>query len=176
MKSSLFFYFLFFLFIKANSQKIFLDKNDPFTKTRTISTDLNSLYRVASTNILQVQSQIEIKNDTIITYRLNFITPALPVNIEVKDSLPNECMLNDDEGNIYNGRLHNETTAFLLGKNYQSYACSFSKDDFYKIVSINITDVKIISSSGKGGLFHIDKKAQDKISIQGKILLDKSKK
>src|SRR5438067_616890 len=114
----------------TRGQSILDDKKDPFTNVRTITTGINPLYKVAFTPILQVQSQIEVQNDSIITYRLNFVTPGLTMVINNKDSVVNACYLKDENGSIYTGALKAEVAGVVVDRSYQGYTCILTKDDF----------------------------------------------
>lgn len=153
-------------------QKIFSDTKDPFTNLRTLSTTLSPLYKVGFTNILQVQTSICLQNDSIISCTLSFITPEVAINIDKVDSTQKDiCLLKDEAGNIYSGKVSSSGSA--LG--YSSYVCTFTRTDFLKLMDSEITDVKITTITGKGGLFPIDKKLGDNIANQIKVVLKNSK-
>jgi hypothetical protein len=144
-------------------QKIFSDTKDPFTNLRTRSTTLSPLYRAGFTNILQVQTSIGIQNDSIISCYFSFLTPEVSVKIDRTDStLKDICLLKDEVGNIYTGKVTSSGSAI----GYNSYVCSFTKTDFLKLMESQISDVKITTTSGKGGLFPIDKKLRDTLQIK----------
>lgn len=162
------------LLIAGNTfgQKIFSDTKDPFTNIRTVSTTLDPLYRVGFTNILQVQTSITIQNDSITSCNFAFIVPGLSYETEkIDSSLKDICLLKDESGNIYTGKVTMSVSTTVLGSLYNSYACVFTKDDFSKLMNAKISDVKITTVRGKGGLFPIDKNRQDNIAKQIKAVL-----
>ena len=153
-------------------QKIFTDSKDPFTNARTISTTLEPLYRVGFTNILQVQTSVTIQNDSITSYNFTFIVPATSYQIEkIDSSLKDLCLIKDQSGNIYTGKVTSSVSAAVLGSMYNSFACIITKEDFLKLRDVKLTDIKITTTGGNGGLFPIDKKRQDNIANQIKVLL-----
>jgi len=152
-------------------QKIFTDTKDPFTNIRTVATTLDPLYRVGFTNILQVQSSITIQKDSITSCNFAFIVPAISYQIDkIDSSLKDICLIKDELGNIYTGRVTSSVTAAVLSSMYNTFACTFTKEDFIKLKEVKITDIKITTTGGKGGLFPIDKKRQDNIANQIKAL------
>lgn len=159
------------LTIGANiyAQSILSDVKDVASNTRTLITGTNPLHK-SFTKTIQVQSQLSIQDESITSYDLNFTAPDMPAT-DNTDSSANTCQLKDENGNIISGMLNN----VLSPAGEQSYTCKFSKDDFYKIVALKITDVRIITANGKSGLFPVDKNLQDIIAKQAKVLLDRFK-
>lgn len=156
----------------VRSQSIFLDKKDPFSKTRTIIANPMPLVSVSGVNILQAEPQVVIDGaDT--SFEVNFITPGINVSIDVKEKLPDTCMLMDNNNNVYAASVINHSTAFVMGRQYENYTCLFSKTDFARIIGSIVTDIKISTSNGHGGVFHVDKKCQVNIAKQAKIILQR---
>ena len=153
-------------------QKIFTDTKDPFTNIRTVSTTLDPLYRVGFTNILQVQTSVTIQNDSITSCNFALIVPAVSYQIEkIDSSFKDVCLFKDESGNIYLGKVTSSVSTAVLGSTYNLFTCVFTKEDFLKLMNAKITDIKITTTGGKGGLFPIDKKRQDNIANQIKTLL-----
>jgi len=154
------------------AQKIFSDTKDPFTNVRTISSTLDPLYKVGFTSILQVQTSITILNDSISSYTLSFLVPGVSYQTDkVDSSLKNICLLKDETGNIYTGNVISSVSTNVLETPYDLYGCVFKDEDFAKLILAKVSDIKITTTFGKGGLFQIDKKRQDVIGKQIKVIL-----
>ena len=158
------------LTIGANiyGQSILSDVQDIAFNTRTLLTGTNPLHK-SFTKTIQVQSQLTIQDESVTSYDLNFTAPDMPAT-DVTNSSANACLLKDENGTIISGILNKTSSA-----DQPLYTCKFSKDDFYKIVALKITDVQIITANGKSRLFSIDKNLQDMISKQAKALLNRFK-
>lgn len=162
--------------ISANlfCQSILSDKKNASSNTRKITTGTNPIYKANIAKTVQVQSQLNIQTDSIMSYELNFTAPDL-LTINNTNSFSNTCLLTAENGTIFNGVLDSEASEFSLINSQQFYTCKFSKDDFYKIIALKITDIKIITAAGKEELFSVDEKLQDIISKQAKAMLTRFK-
>ncbi len=159
------------LTIGANiySQSILSDVKDVASNKRTLLTGTNPLHKSFSKTV-QVQSQLNLEDNSITSYQLIFTAPEMP-EADNKNSSSNTCVLKDENGTVISGILSSASSV----TDQSSYACKFSKDDFYKIIALKITDVGIISASGKSELFSVDKNLQDIIAKQARALLDRFK-
>jgi hypothetical protein len=150
------------------SQSILSDTKDVASNTRMLATGTNPLHKSFAKTV-QVQSQVTIQDESITSYDLNFTAPDVQTTDNTNSS-SNTCLLKDESGNIISGILNMSSSA-----DQSSYTCKFSKDDFYKIVALKITDVQIITANGKGNLFSVDKNLQYIIAKQAKALLNRFK-
>lgn len=156
--------------VSIYSQSLLSDKKDVATNTRTLTSGTNPLHKARLTSTLQVQSQLDIQNDSIVSYKLNFFAPGLPKLTDTDESLTNACLLKDENGTVYNGVFTNEST-----NSQKTYTCTFSKDDFFKVITLKVSEINITTGDGKAGLLKVDKKLQDNIAQQGAKLLNKLK-
>jgi hypothetical protein len=140
---------------------------DVSTNTRKIISGTNPLHKSFAKTV-QVQSQLNIEDSSITSYELNFMAPDLQ-ETDAENASPNTCLLEDENGPVVSGELNSSREA--SSTNQQSYACKFSRDNFYKIVALKITDIRIIMADGKAGSFSIDKNLRDTIAKQAKAIL-----
>src|SRR4051812_29391210 len=81
------------------AQKVLYDKQDPFTKERTITVGNATL-----SNTLQSGVSAKI-GDTAKTFFISFLIQTVPgLNLQLKDSIGKECMLKGANDRIYYGR------------------------------------------------------------------------
>ena len=142
------------------SQTIASDKTNASTGIRSITTGTNPLYK-GVTNTIQVKSEVDVQDDSVIAYKLNFIIPVLPVQISDNDLPPNTCLLIDADQGTYHG---------TLSTSPQTYTCAFPQDDFSKLSTVKIINIKIITANGKGGSIPVNISMQSAISNQAKAI------
>jgi hypothetical protein len=161
--------FVVLLPVFTSAQKITIDKTDPFTGIRMIMTNYSNL-----TSVLQVVSQLEVKNDSIISYKIAFIMPQIGAVVQTQDTASNfECFIKTISGEIVTGKYLGMATAPIGTRTYTVFTYILTAEDL-KYLSINeCTDVKFTAPNGQGALLEIDPRSKDKISKQCLILLQK---
>lgn len=128
----------------------------------------NPIYKNSMRSTTQVQSNLNVKNNSVTGYDLNFYTA--PLTTSDNTSTPNTCLLQDGDGNSFTGTLKNKTKVDPSG--ITKYSCTFSVDDFYKIAAVKkITAIKIFSADNKTGNLPLSNGLQETILAQAKSLL-----
>ena len=140
------------------SQSILSDTRDA-ANMRTITSGSNPLHKSSFSKTMQVQSELRIQNDSITSYDLNFTTP----DTSAVNFTASTCSLETENGTV------------VTGSSVGTNKFRFSKEDFYKLVSSKITQIKITTADGKEKLIKLRENMQDILSKQAKAMLLKLK-
>ena len=168
------FLLLFFITVAISRGELIVEQRTSNNNVKTVKSGTNPIYKASLTNTVQVQSQVDVQSDAVINYNINFYDARLTEENQNRSAGSNTCMLQTGDNNVITGTLKIEMRG--NSPDNMQYACSFLKNDFYKIVSIKkIIQVKIISGN-KVGIFPIDDSFQETIIMQAKSLLNSIRK
>ena len=142
------------------SQKILSDTRDATTSMRTITTGTNPLYKNSFSKTVDVQSQLNVQNDSITSYDLDLISEEATGNAPAVTA----CSLEAENGTVITG------TSAETG-NPKSFRFRFSKEDFYKMIALKIKQIKITTAEGREELIKINENVQSTIANQAKVML-----
>jgi len=140
--------------VNVFSQSILSDKMDAATNMRTITTGSNPLHKSSFSKTVEVQSELRVQNDSIASYDLNFTIPDTSANFTAST-----CSLETENGTV------------VTGLSVAANKFRFSKEDFYKLISSKITQIKITTADGKEKLIKLKENMQDILSKQAKVML-----
>jgi hypothetical protein len=143
--------------VNAFSQSILSDTKDATTNMRTITTGTNPLHKSSFSKTVDVQSQLRIQNDSITSYDLNFTVP----DTSAANFTAGTCSLETQNGTA------------VTGSSVAPNRFRFSKEDFYKLVSSKITQIKITAADGKEEIIKLSENMQDILSKQAKAMLER---
>lgn len=138
-------------------QSILSDRMDVATNMRTITTGSNPLYKNSFSKTVDVQSQLRVQNDSITSYDLNLTIP----DTSAAGFTATTCSLETESGMV------------LAGSSVAARRFRFSKEDFYKLISNKITQIKITAADGKGQVIKLSENMQDVLSKQAKAMLER---
>jgi hypothetical protein len=120
------------------AQKVLYDKQDPFTKVRTIS-----IGNATITNVLQSGVSAKI-SDTTKTFFISFLIQTTPgLKLQLKDSIVKECMLKGANDRIFRGQWFGNADMPIGSKFYTSSTYIISEEDFKDISSTEIVAIKV---------------------------------
>lgn len=149
---------------QVNAQKIAIDKTDPFTNNRTITTSPLNLKKVAMTNILIATVSCEKAKDSIIKTTISFIIPDMGIEINNADTIKPYCLIKCSNDSLVNGIYQSDAKVDLMGKKSHIFNFMIDTKDIGQLKNYQVTAVKFFNSKNEGGMFEVDKNAQDKIS------------
>jgi hypothetical protein len=141
--------------VNVFSQSILSDKRDVATNMRTITTGTNPLHKSSFSKTVEVQSQLRVQNDSITSYDLNLTAP----DTSAENFTASTCSLETEDGTVVTG------SSIAVNK------FRFSKEDFYKLISNKITQIKITTNNGKEKIIKVSENMQDILSKQAKAML-----
>lgn len=141
----------------VSSQSILSDKMDAATNMRTITTGSNPLHKNSFSKTVDVQSQLRVQNDSITSYDLNLTVP----DTSAASFTATTCSLETENGTV------------LTGSSIAANRFRFSKEDFYKLISNKITQIKITATNGKQEIIKLSENMQDVLSRQAKAMLER---
>ena len=136
------------------SQSILSDTRDA-ANMRTITSGSNPLHKSSFSKTMDVQSQLNIQNDSITSYDLNFTGSETPALNSVST-----CSLQTENGTVLTGA--------LVANKFR-----FSKEDFYTLITSKITQIKITATNGREQTIQISEDLQDILSKQAEALLER---
>jgi hypothetical protein len=157
----------------AFSQKIFLNKKDPFTNQRTISTDNSKVHIVSGTALLQAGGVRLISPDSADKYILTFITPVLTrIKTATADSVKPFCQIKTTDGSIYSGTWSGDAEVPMMnGKIFAAAGYTISPATAEAISKSQVITVKF-SSTYSAAMYELKDKFQSVIPKIFTVLLN----
>jgi hypothetical protein len=163
----------FIISFSCYSQKVSIDKTDPFTNIRTLISSPLYLKKVGMNNILISTIALESSQDSIQKIRLSFIIPIVTTQIITADSTKPGCLLKLESNSVIECIYESDAKVNALGKFDHVFNFIIEKKYLNNLESQKVTAVKFFNSINEGGVFEIDNGAQDKISKAIIVLLSK---
>ncbi len=152
---------------KANAQRIVYHDKDPFSHIETTTTDYNDL----TGNRLAFTAFYETDNKTIDTLYLTFSVPAASDAKSVADTSKGYCELLLKDKEVCSGLYARQLSYTSGGIQRHAITYYFSKAWYNKLLTQNVTAVKLALRGRSLGSFQIDVNKQGKIADALKLVL-----
>ncbi len=150
----------------VSGQKILIDKTDPFTNERMVSTDNVKLVP----SILQAGTSVTIGEKGRHFLVAFIISSRIIIEVQDPDTSNNECLIKLEGGEVTTGEWKGVSGMSMGAINYFVASYAMSEADFRKLSSGRTQFIKFIGDKA-GGLYEIKDKQQSNLGKLCKALL-----